>query len=200
MTRHIVAITGKRGHGKTTAAAALERLGYRHINFADPVRAVVERVYGVTPHEMADPVLKEQVLDRWPFKSPRELMQVVGTDMFRKTEFSNGEALDETWVEAFKVACAGYSHVVCSDLRFPNEAIAIKAMGGLILKVENPRISRTDVASQHASETAIDKLKADWTIYNEGSIQQLQSTVLDFAEDHRLQHGFGAPAPLAVAA
>lgn len=188
---HIVAITGKRGHGKSTGAEALEAQGFRHINFADPLRRVVEIVYGVTMEEMLDPVLKEKVLDRWPFKSPRELMQIVGTEMFRKTKFNDGEVLDDTWIQAFKREASRYSHVVCSDLRFPNEEGALRALtqepvqGDLfseaaevqVIRIENPRVQNSDGAAQHASELAIDKIKADWTITNDRGVNDLHQAV-----------------------
>jgi broad-specificity NMP kinase len=91
---NIIAFTGKRGHGKSTAAEVLVREhGYVHLNFADPLREVCHLVYGVSYEEMLDPVLKEKVLERWPFKAPRELLQQIGTDMFRNY-------IPETWVES----------------------------------------------------------------------------------------------------
>ncbi|UTC29904.1 deoxynucleotide monophosphate kinase [Bajunvirus bajun] len=195
--KKIVAITGKRGHGKSTASDALEALGYRNIAFGDPVRQVVEIVYGVSMHEMLDPVLKEQVLNRWPFKSPRELMQIVGTDMFRKTKFNDGKPLDETWVKCFEREAQEYSHIVCSDLRFPNEADALREMaeppaqGELfaeaevtIIKIVNPHVDLHDVASQHASETEIDKIEPDHTIINGGTIPALHAIVREITGAH----------------
>lgn len=173
----IVAITGKRGHGKTTAAMALESQGYRHINFADCLKEVVEMVYGVPMAVLQDPVLKEQVLVDWPYRSPRELLQIVGTDMFRKTKFPDGEAIDDTWIRNFQRRAVAYSHVVCSDLRFPNEAETVLSLGGLIIKVVDPRKVTGDAASQHASETAIDLITPHVTIFNDGTIADLQEKI-----------------------
>lgn len=182
MKRDIIAFTGKRGHGKTTAAEALMAKGYQHINFADTLRQVVHLVYGVTYEEMTDPVLKETPLDRWPFKSPRELLQYVGTDMFRAY-------LPQTWTKCFERNISGYSHVVCSDLRFPNEEDCLRDLEKVedddnaivVVRVVDPKKTRTDVASQHASETEIDKIKADVTIVNDGTIADLQAGALQAA-------------------
>lgn len=172
----LVAITGKRGSGKSTAAQGLEILGWRHINFADPLRDVIHRVYGVSFDEMLDPVLKEQSLDRYPFKSPRFLLQKAGTELFR-------EGIDQdTWIEAFKREAAKYSHVVCSDCRFPNEATTIRAMGGTVIRITNPQVDRTDAASQHPSETEIDKIVADWSVQNDprrNTVEQLRNAIVD---------------------
>jgi hypothetical protein len=171
MSRTIVAFTGKRGHGKTTAAQALMEKGYEHICFADPLRQIVHIAYGVTFEEMSDPVLKEKPLDRWPFKSPRELLQVVGTDMFRAY-------LDDTWTKAFERRSAEFDKVVCSDLRFPNEEECLRDLDGKVVRVTDPKKNLTDVASQHASETAIDQIVADVEIINDGTIFDLQDKAL----------------------
>ncbi len=195
---NIIAFTGKRGHGKSTAAEALVREhGYVHLNFADPLREVCALVYGVTFEEMLDPVLKEQPLERWPYKAPRDLLQQIGTEMFRNY-------IPETWIENWKnrvqAALSPYevevgatdglgnprraeggiifSHpgapgVVCSDCRFLNEAAAVKALGGKLIKIDDPRKVRTDAASLHQSEVEIDLLPVDWTITNDRTIHDL---------------------------
>lgn len=194
----LIAITGKRGHGKTTAALVLERAGYRHINFADGVKEVVELVYGIPMEVLQHAVLKETMLDGYPNATPREVMQQVGTDMFRAYR-------DDTWVEMFKRRSGDYSHVVCSDLRFPNEADAVRALGGTIIKVVDPRKVRPaptaaqallakivpawlarrikldlgDAAAAHASETSIDLIEADIEVDNDTTIEALQKQIAD---------------------
>lgn len=183
--RPIIAFTGLRGHGKTTAAEALtETYGYAHVNFADPVRDVCHRVYGVTYIEMLDPVLKETPLDRYPYKSPRELMQRIGTEMFRSY-------LDDTWVKAFERTVAdllagGAPGVVCSDCRFLNEAAALRRMGALLIRVTDPRKLNNrgddnlirDLYGEHASEREIDLLPVDLTIVNERGVADLRNAAL----------------------
>lgn len=168
----LIAITGLRGHGKTTAAMALEAQGYRHINFADGVKEVCELVYGIPMAVLQDPVLKEKPLKVYPFASPREVMQQVGTEMFRAYK-------DDTWVQMFRRRCGDWSHIVCSDLRFPNEADTVRALGGTIIRIDDPRKRRriTDIAGQHASETSIELIEPDWTITNDGTIAELQAQV-----------------------
>ncbi|AXQ68312.1 putative deoxynucleotide monophosphate kinase [Caulobacter phage CcrBL10] len=166
----LVAITGKRGHGKSTAAARLEQAGYKHINFADPLREIARVAYGVTMEEMLDPILKEKVLDRYPFKSPRDILQKIGTEMFRSYA-------EDTWIEAFKRSAGDYKLVVCSDCRFLNEADAVRALGGMIIRVDDPRKVSTDAASQHASELEMEKIVPDWTIVNDRTIHDLHNAI-----------------------
>lgn len=192
---NIIAFTGLRGHGKSTAAEALVRdYGYVHLNFADPLREVCHIVYGVSYDEMLDPVLKETPLDRWPFKSPRELLQQIGTDMFRNY-------IDDTWVQAWAnkakqvlegsivdtngdpIEAAG---VVCSDCRFLNEAAVIAKMGGTLIKIENPRKRaklQLNAVALHQSEVEIDLLPVNWTITNDRGVRDLESAAICFVDD-----------------
>ncbi|AFU88022.1 putative dNMP kinase [Caulobacter phage CcrColossus] len=190
----IIAFTGLRGHGKDTAARALVRdYGYVQVNFADPLRKVCNLVYGVTFDEMLDPVLKEKALDRWPYKSPRELLQQIGTDMFRAY-------IDDTWVQAWKNEVTAIlegrkvngfggvreaAGVVCSDCRFLNEAAMIASLGGTLIKIEDPRKRaklKLDERSLHQSEVEIDQLQVNWTITNDRGIRDLELAATCFAD------------------
>ena len=183
--RPIIAFTGLRGHGKTTAAEALiETYGYAHVNFADPVRDVCHRVYGVTYIEMLDADLKEKVLDRYPFKSPRALLQRIGTEMFRGY-------LDDTWVRAFERTAldllrGGAPGIVCSDCRFLNEAAMLRTMGATLIKITDPRKLNNrgddnlivDLYGAHASEREIDLLPVNLTIRNDRTVRDLRAAAL----------------------
>lgn len=172
---NLVAFTGKRGHGKNSCADVLIAQGWTHLAFADPLRDIAKIAYGVTDHEMADTVLKEQVLARWPSKSPREILQRIGTDMFRAY-------VPDTWTKTFErrareALAAGAPGVVCSDLRFLNEADTVTRLGGTIIRVVDPNKLATDAASLHASETELEQIVEDITIQNDGTLADLHARV-----------------------
>lgn len=167
----IVAFTGKRGAGKDTAARALTDLGYQHISFADPLREIVSVVYGITIEEMMDPILKEQPLERYPFKSPREILTKIGTEGFRHL------IADDTWVKALERRARSHKLVVISDLRFLNEECMLKENGACIIRVVNPRRNDTDQVSQHRSEMEMDEIAPHYTIQNDSSIDALHFKV-----------------------
>lgn len=167
----LIGVTGKKGSGKTEAADALCRvLGYTTLSFADPLRDVCRTVFGLTDDELNDRKLKESPLTRWPFQSPRELMQLVGTDMFR-------HHFPEVWITAFtrKYRSLDNPQVVVPDVRFINEEKAIRALGGVIIRIERDLPS----SDQHPSETEMDEIQADFTILNLGSLSQLKSQILN---------------------
>ena len=71
---------------------------------------------------------------------------------------------------------------IITDVRFPNEAQAIKDRGGIVIRVKRPldrlgnsklpKLKHTSV-TQHPSETALDDYDFDYVIENEGSIDEL---------------------------
>lgn len=168
----LVSFTGRKGHGKTTAAQVLIDAGFVHLNFADPVREVCQIVYGLSLEEMCDAELKEIPLTRWPFKSPRELMTEIGTEVFRKRHADIFcRVFDRRYRE---LVWAGSTKVVCSDVRFLNEAGLIIEHQGFICRVVDPRKPKFD---QHVSETEMDRIRPDLTFNNAAGVADLRANV-----------------------
>lgn len=136
--------------------------------------------------------------------TPRKLLQLLGTECGRSIIHPN------IWVNAlfsdydnnfhakkFSVRQGfeepEYPNWIITDVRFPNEAQAIKDRGGIIIRV-NREIDTTalqkgsvllsDViksmsVEHHPSETALDDYKFDYVIDNNGSIEELINRVRD---------------------
>lgn len=60
--------------------------------------------------------------------------------------------------------------VVVTDVRFPNEADAIEAAGGVLVRIIRPGLTDAD---QHVSETALDYRPVSWTVWNTGDVADL---------------------------
>jgi hypothetical protein len=97
----------------------------------------------------------------------RQFLQIVGTDLFRDlthpqiwclARFANYEEGDD-WV--------------LSDMRFINEADAIKSRGGITIRINRLFKSPLDLGSLHESETALDNYQFDEIIENTGSKEEL---------------------------
>lgn len=69
-----------------------------------------------------------------------------------------------------------YPNWIITDVRFPNEFDAIKAKGGLIVRVNRPGYDTSMVA--HPSETALDGHDFDVVIENNGDLDDLKQKVL----------------------
>lgn len=80
-----------------------------------------------------------------------------------------------------------YSHVgllypnwIITDLRFPNEANAIKDRGGITVRINRAEAYTSgSVKNLHSSETALDRYDFDYVIINSGTIEELQQKVLE---------------------
>ena len=156
----IVAFQGQAGSGKDTAAEHLSKeYGFKRISFADPLRSVCKTVFGLTNDELFDRQLKERELDRWPYISPRQILQMVGTEMFR-THFPG------VWINAFMKIARQHSNVVVADLRFPDEAEAVKNLGGVIIRVRALNSPYQTRFASHLSETGAESLPYDSEITN----------------------------------
>lgn len=97
--------------------------------------------------------------------SPRISYQVFGTDTCRAL------ICDNVWVNLMPSNC------IVRDVRYPNEAAAIKDKGGILIHLS--RENAPSVAS-HSSEQHISAMDADAYINNDGSIEELH-TKLDAA-------------------
>ena len=65
--------------------------------------------------------------------SPRQILQYVGTDLFR-------ELIDnEIWLKCFEERIKSMDgHIVCTDARFPNERQLLKKLGAVLVFIERP--------------------------------------------------------------
>lgn len=105
-------------------------------------------------------LLKNQLFD-----TPREVLQYVATDVFRR------HVDDDFWVKLFLKEAAKHKNVVAPDTRFPNERAAIRAAGGKLVLIEREGL----VADSHVSENLLGS-SSDYhvTISNSGDIDGLQ--------------------------
>jgi len=175
-TPKIIAFTGRAGSGKDTAASLLER-SWVIMAFAAPLKQMIRSLLSNLQHDNreAEKIAlqlrefpKEEVIP-YPGKSPRQLMQTLGTEWGREM------VCDDLWIQCFKAGVARARglypdcNIAVTDLRFPNEEKCIREMGGTIIHIVHS--SRKDVASHKSEEQPI---FADHVIYNDGSLEDLK--------------------------
>lgn len=178
----LIGITGKRGSGKSTAAKSLKRLGFFEVSFAEPLKEATKIIFGLTDEEVyGDYKIKETVIPELGV-SPRKILQKFGTEVMREfihvalpeLKITKGEI----WVEAFKKLYLNtwvQGNYVVSDVRYLNEAKAIRELGGIILRIERPALKLEK--SDHASEMEMDKIIPDHVIVGKEGVVKLQEQV-----------------------
>jgi hypothetical protein len=189
----IIAFAGRKQSGKTTCSefvakyfnGSIESFNSAKIyNFADPLKKdICINIFGMKYDQCygSDDQKNELVDCYWEGKqlSAREVMQVVGTDIFRKMK-------QDVWAGAtiIKIQKEKPDLAIIADCRFPNEVESIKRAGGIVIK-----LTRNPYNSNHTSETALDEINYpvsnfDLVVYNDNlKIHEQNEVVLQFLKN-----------------
>lgn len=182
MAQPLIGMIGKKRSGKDSVASTLvAEFGYSRVAFADPLREALLRldpiigrpalpdapapVHDVRLSEVIAAIGWERAKDYVP--EVRVLLQRFGTDAIRAID-------DDFWVRTTRQqieALRADGPVVVTDVRFPNEADAIREAGGYLVRVTRPGTESEPGA--HASETALDDYPEDIVVPNIGTLDCL---------------------------
>lgn len=176
----IVALTAPKGAGKDTAGAALVELGYRPIAFAEPIKRAIEAMFDLDPDVWVDRDRKEaEVVPGLP-ATARWLAQSLGTEWGR-------EIIDPNiWVKAVERKIEnearqyGTDKFVVTDVRFANEAVWTRSMGGYVVEIVRPG---HEWNADHASEAGPADELIDARVHNDGTISELHDMMYEVEGD-----------------
>lgn len=201
MTKFIT-IAGRSQAGKDTLAdeivATLNYLGHsaKKVAFADPLKQACHIIFGIPLEDMYTQEGKKKFTDL-PWKNIarnirdqfsdidgqrdagnltiRELLQLVGTQLFR-------QQIDENiWAKApFRLT--SHDFIVVSDCRYPNEHEAAMVANAYTIRIHRNCLSTADM---HISERALDHIadfEFDQVIYNDSTIDHLRTLGRNVAE------------------
>ncbi|MEV1109972.1 hypothetical protein AB0I95_15155 [Micromonospora sp. NPDC049751] len=173
MARPLVGLIGRKQVGKDTVAARLvERHGYVRYAFADNVRKValaIDPLIDIGFEYVPLSAVVEE--DGWEmgkqlYPDVRQVLQRIGTEAIREID-------PYFWIRAvMDVVEADVRPVVITDVRFHNEAEAIRRAGGLLVRVIRPGGDTTD---PHISETELIDRATDYEIHNDAGLDYLTS-------------------------
>jgi hypothetical protein len=173
----LIGLTGFARTGKDTVADFMvEDYEFTKFSFADPMREALVRL---DPYITVggNYVTLSQVLDKFSWDelkalSPdiRPLLQKLGTEVGRSLFGEN------FWVNIAleSVEKAGVENAVFADVRFKNEAQAIKDAGGILIRISRPGFGP---ANNHISETEMVDYPVDYHINNSADLAKLSSKV-----------------------
>lgn len=182
-TAQIIGLMGYAQVGKDTAAATLVADGYERIAFADALRDMLYALNPSVPFGDLDR-MGSIIPEGWTTVSwlvdhngwdaakqnpeVRRLLQRLGTEAGRQV------LGQDIWVRtAMQKAKPGGKYII-TDVRFPNEADAIRAAGGQLVRIMRPGYGPVN---NHPSETALDDVEADYTIVNNDTLAWLAGSI-----------------------
>lgn len=146
----LVGISGKVGSGKTTLARLLckRHPQFEQRSFAEKLRQALSLLTGVPAKKTRSVDDKNLRLEAWD-ATVGQLLQRLGTEVGRVLH-------PDAWVMALFADWGEHAHWVIDDVRFPNEADAIKARGGLLVRLVGRHDEKDARDREHVSETALD--------------------------------------------
>jgi len=168
----IVGFSGLKGSGKSFLAEHLvKKYGYERYSYADPIKKAVAAILNVS-YDWVHHNKENYIYFGDDEISVRRIIQTLGTEWGRDTISTN------IWVfsllSSIKASGNFNKFVVIDDVRFDNEAKAIKEKGGVIINID----SHIESGDSHASEQ-ITKI-SDFKIYNdftENTLKELDKII-----------------------
>jgi hypothetical protein len=175
---NFIGLHGKMQSGKDTLAEVIRREseGYRclQVSFALAMKKAFQTLFGGehanyfgtnADKDMASPFWEERLGEH--FRSYRSILQWMGTDIFREHVHMDfwlfvleKYLMDE--LDAGRIV-APRDIIVCSDVRYDNEAHFIKRLGGLVahIKRADGKVAETTGIAGHRSEAGLSPSSVD---------------------------------------
>lgn len=172
----LIGLSGPAGCGKDTVARYLSNCGYHRYTLAMPLKMGLEVMLGISLDVWDDRVRKEQVID-WLGKSPRQVAQTLGTEWGRQ------QVHPELWVKLMlrkwdEVRRSGSPRMVVTDVRFDNEAQAIKDAGGTVWRIDREKVASV---AEHVSEKGVNPALIEGSFKNSGTLDQLEARTIQWS-------------------
>lgn len=163
----MLAITGKISSGKDTIADYLVAThDYTKYSFSSPLKKAIQNIFHFSDEQLWGSEKEKE--DLWWGYSPRKIMQVCGTELFRDTlQIYLPNISKDLWILSFKAQEQEDINYVIPDLRFENEAKLIRERNGLIVRVKRNK----ELNLNHSSEQS--NFIPDIEINNNGSLAEL---------------------------
>lgn len=170
----LIGLTAPARAGKDTVGGILHtHFAAARVAFANPLRAALRAMIPGLTDEHFFGNLKEVEIP-WLGKSPRQMMQTLGT------EWGRNLVHNELWLKIAEQTIDAHMnnllHVAVTDVRFENEAHFIRQKGGQVWHIQRGEAPKVNA---HASEAGVQFMQGDLIIDNNGTIADLEAKVWD---------------------
>jgi hypothetical protein len=173
----LIGVAGYARSGKDEVGKALARRGFTVTRFSQALKdeclrffpRTIDAIAGVQGLSAFDDEDRAQYR-RWLLEDAkpqgiRELLQEMGTEVRRGDD-------PDYWVKRWAEAIDPKQDTVVVDVRFPNEAEAIRKMGGKVWRVVRPGVGPLH---DHASE--LQNFPVEYAVHNDGTLEDLDVVV-----------------------
>jgi hypothetical protein len=182
----VIAVTGYKRSGKSTVASYIEQVyGIKQKMLAEPIKGVGRYLF-----DWDDDYIEgkcKETLDTRVGVTPRRFMQLFGTEimqhyMCKKFPLFKTLIGRTFWCRWFTIHNKEDT-VVLADLRFPHEVTYFKANTDDTIVIRVDRLVKRNLLQsikfffRHSSEKALDKIKPDYVIMNDGTIADMHHRV-----------------------
>ena len=187
MKNNLISVSGKKRSGKNTVATLINKIlkekklpKYEEKAFAYLVKKFASEMTGIPMEGWETEADKQTELGpEWNSYDSNGLLVPMTRRMFLTklgSDACNSHLHRNCWVNALFQDYNEKCNWLITDVRFPQEAEAIKSRGGVIIRITRPDTDK--LAGNHISETALDKYtKFDFNIVNNGDIIALEEKV-----------------------
>jgi hypothetical protein len=182
----LIAVTGYKNSGKNAVCDVLrDSFGFKVTGFADALKAQFLAIDPMIPHyypgrwERLSYLVAQHGWDdaKERFPEVRRLLQKGGTEGGR--DIFGQDIWVVTWMRNVDALLEAEYDVCVSDMRFINEASAVRDMHGEVWRIRRPGTE----PGEHRSESELDQIKADETIVNDGTLADLAMVVKQIMEE-----------------
>jgi hypothetical protein len=181
----VIGLNGLKSSGKSTAAQYLvSEHNFTEISFAYLLKVSVCQLFGITMEQIEemknDPAASVRLtFPNGTYKTMtfREFLQRYGTEAHR--DVFGFDFWVEQMLAHYDLQPSG--RYVAADCRFQNEAIALKRLGGYIVRVDRRAVESDD---SHASEAGLPDHMIDVVLDNNSNLIDLGARIDTILESH----------------
>jgi len=175
-----IGLSGYARSGKDTVADFVQEHdpSFKRVALADSLKEmiytldpyVIEEGHTIRYRELVDAIGLHEAKNN---HEVRRLLQVFGTEVMRDRF---GESV---WIDLAFAPYSSPDNLLVTDVRYVNEADAVRDHGGVVIRVERPGVEPPNL---HRSETAMADYRFDAVIVNDGTLEDLKAKVVEFVD------------------
>lgn len=184
----LIGFLGASGSGKDTCADYLiSKYGSRKMKLADPIKEACRNLFLFDNEQLYGS--QRDITDSRYGRTPREIFQYFGTELFRDQMTNYLDIPDSFWIYRFKLAFrveveTNPDLIVVADVRFQNEVENLKKLGFQIYRItrDGNNLCSSNNHCSESSQSDIPSHLIDGLINNTGSLTSLYKKIDDIVK------------------